>query len=91
MIDMKSRKNSLTQLAKEENRISVLESELPDLFLKAGREAAQRAQACGLDVFDVRDNQVVQISPDGSCTVLKQLPRHNPSRFALGQKILLKR
>jgi hypothetical protein len=60
-------------MSNSELRLRQQEEQIPQQAHVALAEARQRTLAAGLSVLTVRDNQLVEVAPDGSSHVRKQV------------------
>lgn len=72
-------------MSQSERQVRLQEEQIPQQAHIALTRARQQALAAGLSVLTVQHNQLVELAPDGSSHVRKQLA--NPIPVTRGQKI----
>lgn len=70
-----------------EQKMRDLELKIPQLAKEATRLAYDKAITSKFSVVKVEGNSIVEISPDGSCKVLKKLKE--PEKVRLNKKVSL--
>jgi len=71
-------------MAETDDDIGTLERKIPALALKAFREAFKKAKRSGRPFVMVKDDELIEVQPDGSHKVLKKLP--GKVKFSLNPK-----
>jgi hypothetical protein len=70
----------------DEDSLRFQEAFIPELAEGAIKQAYYQTLAAGCVVLEVADGQLIESSPDGSCRVLKSLPK--PIPVSPGQRLL---
>jgi hypothetical protein len=72
-------------MSKSERQIKMQEEQIPQQAYMALARARQRTLDAGLSVVTISGNDLVEIAPDGSCRIRKQIA--GSVRVVRGQKI----
>jgi hypothetical protein len=69
---------AFSQFIYDESELCFLEEQIPELAVMALKLAYREALASGSCVLIVKDGTLVEVSPDGSERIIKELPRWIP-------------